>query len=79
MPTMLANLGILSLTTTTTRKRVNVSRARPMTCYEGSPMLSSKLSLYPRRHTRASMPSQLAQCRGHGRLNDYLGLAFSKS
>ncbi|KAL1729549.1 hypothetical protein EV714DRAFT_237391 [Schizophyllum commune] len=34
-------LGILSLTITTTRKRLNVSRARPKTGYKGSPMPSS--------------------------------------
>ncbi|KAI4518524.1 hypothetical protein K525DRAFT_272579 [Schizophyllum commune Loenen D] len=60
-------------------KCINVSRWCPLPQRTGTSMLSSKLSLYPRRHARASMPSALAQCRGHEQLNDYLGLAFSKS
>ncbi|KAL1691842.1 hypothetical protein GGG16DRAFT_102201 [Schizophyllum commune] len=54
----LNDLGILPFSITTTRKRVNVSRASPMTCYKGSPMLSTKLSICPRQRPDATQERQ---------------------
>ncbi|KAI5828840.1 hypothetical protein K523DRAFT_363788 [Schizophyllum commune Tattone D] len=54
----LNDLGILPFSITTTRKRVNVSRASPMTCYKGSPMLSPKLSICPRQRPEATQERQ---------------------
>ncbi|KAL1678974.1 hypothetical protein EV122DRAFT_277573 [Schizophyllum commune] len=42
----------------TTRKRVNVSWGRPMTCYKGSPMLSSKLGHHSRQRPDATQERQ---------------------
>ncbi|KAL1661360.1 hypothetical protein GGF50DRAFT_118066 [Schizophyllum commune] len=49
-----------SLSIKATRKRVNISCARPMTCCKGSPMLSSKLSPYPRQRPDATQERQFS-------------------